>query len=489
MNLRTSISHPLAIADLRVAPDMGRIGITFCPGKCQSNALTGVWKRDLALDLDAIADWGAAAVVTLIEDHELEALNVPGIGKAVADRHMLWFHLPILDVAIPDRAFEARWLEAGKTLRSMIRNGFDVLIHCKGGLGRAGTIAARLLVELGWRPDEAVAGVRHVRPGAIETIAQEDHVHACHAVSEDAPERSSSAVTDRGLGALLGLAVGDALGTTVEFRKRDSFPRLATIIGGGPFGLRPGEWTDDTAMALALADSLIALEGLDERDLMSRFVAWWRRGRYSCTGECFDIGITTRDALSRFEQSGNPIAGSTSSRSAGNGSLMRLAPVVLSYVSDGVDATVDAARRQSATTHGAEACIEACDHFSRLLYQAITGELPSALLRPAGEQSNADVSAVMEGSWRGKHRRDVRSSGYVIHSLEAALWCVGRTGSFRDAVVLAANLGDDADTTAAITGQLAGAIYGLEGIPPEWLTTLAWAERIEQIGRRLLSGD
>ena len=486
MTLRTSITHPIAIAEIRAGLGMGRIGVTFCPGKKQANAFSGVWQRDLCVDLDAIADWGAAAVVTLIEDHELESLQVTPLGESVADRHMLWFHLPIPDVTAPDERFDKAWREAGKSLRAIIRDGFDVLVHCKGGLGRAGTIAARLLVELGWRPDDAIAAVRRVRPGAIETVAQERHVQEQCTLVEDDPDASSKAVTDRALGALLGLAIGDAVGTTLEFKPRDTYPRLTGMVGGGPFGLRPGEWTDDTAMAVALADSLIQCGELDERDLMNRFVSWWRSGRYSCTGTCFDIGITTREALAHFEATGTPIAGSTKPNTAGNGSLMRLAPVVLHGLASGKAGAGDPARRQSATTHGAPACLDACASFASILELAIVGKSRSYVMQPHARATEPVIEDILAGSWRGKHRKEIRSSGYVAHSLEAALWCVGRTASFRDAVLLAANLGEDADTTAAITGQLAGALYGLDGIPSEWLGKLAWAERIETMGMTLL---
>jgi ADP-ribosyl-[dinitrogen reductase] hydrolase len=152
------------------------VGITFCPGKCDPRAMTGAWERDLAVDLDAIRDWGAAAVVTLVEPQELALLKVERLGEEVRRRNITWFHLPIVDVSIPGERFEQEWLGAGEELRSMLRRGLDILVHCRGGLGRAGMIAARLLVELGVEPAEAVADVRAARPGAIETHAQEKFV-------------------------------------------------------------------------------------------------------------------------------------------------------------------------------------------------------------------------------------------------------------------------------------------------------------------------
>lgn len=491
MRGRTSQSHPLQIAE--ISPLLGetvggKIGLTFCPGKKQVNAVTGAWNRDLAIDLDAIAAWGAAAVVTLVEPHELESLQVAQLGDEVRARHMAWYHLPIRDVSVPDAAFEAAWASAGEQLRNMVRHGFGVLVHCKGGLGRAGTIAARLLVELGMNHDTAVQQVRMVRPGAIETAAQLEHVMNCAPAEEPFPDTSLEAVRDRAIGALLGLAVGDALGTTGEFQARDSYPRIADLVGGGPFNLPVGAWTDDTAMALALAASLHEQRGLDEADLMARFLAWRERGEYSCTGTCFDIGITVSQALNRFKRTGDPIAGSTDPMSAGNGSLMRLSPVAIRYWQD-EDTRRDVAARQSRTTHGAPEAVDACVVFADILAEAIAGRPRHEVLRPRHEPFAGRIPEVLAGSWRGHTRKTIRSTGYVVDSLEAALWCVGRTGSFAEAVLLAANLGADADTVAAITGQLAGAIYGREGIPAQWIERLAWSQQIETMAWKLTTPE
>ena len=482
--MRTSLTHPLAIAEVPVGPGMGRIGLTFCPGKHQPHAATGAWARDLDLDLDAVAEWGAVAVVTLIEVAEMKALNVARKGEKVAERHMAWHHLPIPDVTAPGAAFEAAWRTVGADLRARLRAGFDVLVHCKGGLGRAGTVAARLLVELGWEPAEALAAVRRVRPGAVETMAQERHVHHIRPVEDLGPDTAIAAMRQRAQGAFLGLAVGDAIGTTLEFTRRDALPRLTDMVGGGPFRLQPGEWTDDTAMALALGDSLETCSGLDEADLMRRFVQWHEEGDYSCTGTCFDIGATTAQALARWQRSGNPVAGSTDPQTVGNGSLMRLASVVVASFRDR-ERMRDWAARQSRTTHAAPEAVDACVAFAELLADAIDGRPVHEVLAPRDWPYAGRIAGIMAGSWRGKARAGIRGSGYVAHSLEAALWCVGRSGSFAEAVLLAANLGEDADTTAAITGQLAGALYGLDGIPPEWRERIALGRRIEAMGQRL----
>lgn len=296
---------------------------------------------------------------------------------------------------------------------------------------------------------------------------------------------SRDALTDRAIGALLGLAAGDAVGTTLEFTKRDAVPPVTDMVGGGPFELKPGQWTDDTAMALALANSLIERDGFDPRDCISRFVNWYRWGVYSCTGTCFDIGIATSSALRRFEADGEPFAGSTDPNNAGNGSLMRLSPVAIWGVSRSDAELVQVARDQSRLTHGAEECVAACEGYALLTARAIRGASREEILAPLTLDAPPRIAGVLAGSWREKTRSKISSSGYVVDSLEAALWCVAKGESFEETILLAANLGDDADTVAAITGQLAGALYGANGIPAHWRQRLAWADEIEGLALKL----
>ena len=408
------------------------------------------------------------------------------LGEEVQARHMDWFHLPIADVNIPSPTFEQAWSVIGPNLRSRLRQGFGIVVHCKGGLGRAGLVAARLLVELGTDPEDAIKQVRTARPGAIETHEQLAYVQQQTAVEEDRPIRTSAAIRARGRGALIGLAIGDALGTTLEFARRDSYPPLTDMIGGGPFGLKPGEWTDDTSMALALVDTLLSCNGIDEADLMRRFVEWRNEGTYSSNGHCFDIGMTVSAALTCWEQSGDPIAGSTDPATAGDGSLMRLAPVALRYHDD-ITTLNDAAARQSRTTHGAPEAVAACIIYARMIANAISGSTLDDVLSINADGLTGRIADIVNGSWRGKERQEIRASGYVAHSLEAALWCIARTGNFREAVLSAANLGEDADTTAAITGQLAGALYGENGIPEAWRQRIVGYDRISEMADQLLS--
>ena len=298
------------------------------------------------------------------------------------------------------------------------------------------------------------------------------------------PFHSPEGPRDRAKGALVGLALGDALGTTLEFARRDTKPPVTDLVGGGPFRLAAGEWTDDTSMALCLADSLVERGLLDARDLMERFLRWYEEGHNSVTGECFDIGATTAGALHSFRDTGEPLSGGTDPQSAGNGSLMRLSPVAIRWWHDRAKATA-AARLQSRTTHGAPQAVEACALFAELLVEAIAGAPKETVLRARGWSGDAQIAEVAAGSWRAKERDAISSSGYVLHTLEAALWCVGRSESIEDALILAANLADDADTVAAVTGQLAGALWGMSGAPARWLETLAWREHIESLAAGL----
>lgn len=175
MQIRSSITHPLQIAEI-ATPVGGRIGVTLCPGKCGPSLYGHTWKRDLDADLDVIARWGAQVVLTLVEHFELEALEVAALGERVRSRGMRWLHLPIVDVGVPSADFERQWRQELPALLATLEHGGRVLVHCKGGLGRAGMVAALLLVEAGERPEAAIRKVRAVRPGAIETAAQQRYV-------------------------------------------------------------------------------------------------------------------------------------------------------------------------------------------------------------------------------------------------------------------------------------------------------------------------
>ena len=304
---------------------------------------------------------------------------------------------------------------------------------------------------------------------------------------------STTSRKDRFQGALLGLAAGDAVGTTVEFKARGSFPPVTDMTGGGPFDLKPGQWTDDTSMALCLGQSLLDRCAFDPVDQLKKYVRWWKEGYMSSTERCFDIGNTTRGALRRFGETGEPESGSIDPHSAGNGSIMRLAPVPMFYLFDPPQA-LEKCALSSRTTHGAATAIDACRYLGALLLGALAGESKEILLAdhyaplPGYWKQYplcAEIDEVANGSFRRKSSREVRGSGYVVSSLEAALWAFGNSSSFAEGCLKAVTLGEDADTTAAVYGQIAGAFYGRAGIPQRWLDKLARGPLIEQIAAGL----
>jgi ADP-ribosyl-[dinitrogen reductase] hydrolase len=179
--VKTSVSDPLRIAEVSPVGAPGVIGLTLCPGKKDP---AGGWDRDLEIDVAVISDWRADVVVSLIETHEFEFLGVTDLPDVVEEHGMRWMHLPIVDLSVPNQRFQNRWAINGADLRQVVRSGGRVLLHCRGGLGRAGMIAARLLVELGMEPGKAIQAVRRVRPGAIETAEQERHVLACWKIAD-----------------------------------------------------------------------------------------------------------------------------------------------------------------------------------------------------------------------------------------------------------------------------------------------------------------
>ena len=293
---------------------------------------------------------------------------------------------------------------------------------------------------------------------------------------------------DRHRGCLLGLACGDAVGTSVEFMPRGTFEPVTDMRGGGPFGLKAGEWTDDTSMALCLATSLIHQRGFDPVDQMNRYCNWRNVGYMSSNGRCFDIGITVATALDRYLRTRDPFAGDPDPKTAGNGALMRLAPVPMYFRASAQD-VVRFCGECTRITHAAQEAMECSKLFGLQLRAALLGASRGDILATAvPEPLSPKVTAMAAGSYATKSRDQIRGSGYCVESLEAALWRFASTSSFEAAVLAAANLGDDADTTAAICGQLAGAFYGASSIPAHWLERLVMRGEIEALADDLLAG-
>lgn len=296
----------------------------------------------------------------------------------------------------------------------------------------------------------------------------------------------SEELINRGQGTLIGLAVGDTVGTTLEFRSRGTFEPIEDMVGGGPFNLRPGEWTDDTSMALCLAQSLIYCKGFDAEDLMNRFCNWYRLGYMSSNGECFDIGGTVSFALQEYEESRNPFSGPRGERSAGNGSIMRLAPVPIFY-RENSEIALEIAGESSRTTHGALECIDASKAFTAMILKSFRNNSKREILLESGYTAKTPkIADILSGSFLNKSYNELTGSGYVVESLESALWCFYHSDSFEEAILKSANIGNDADTTAAVCGQIAGAYYGLSGIPKRWKDKLVMYKEILGLADKLL---
>jgi len=419
-------------------------------------------------------------------------------------------HFPVSDLGVPT---QETMVKIQDTIRQSVDAGKLVYVHCWGGHGRTGTVGGCWLVSRGATAAEAF------------TIMRERRMHDPHLASESAPQtpeqrrmvetwetliktprakavppasRSDGdhgSLRDRAVGSLVGLAVGDAVGTTLEFQSPGTFDPLVDLVGGGPFHLKAGEWTDDTSMALCLAESLVERGLFDPIDQLNRFVRWWKQGHLSVNGRCFDIGNQVTAALNDFLATAKSACGPVGAHNAGNGSLMRLCPVAIAYVRTPAPAIAYAAR-SSRTTHGNPECVDACRYFAGLLVGAMKGEDKQTLLSPRytplpgiweSEPLQPKVAAIADGSFKTRQPPSIKGTGYVVDCLEAALWAFNATDSFEQAILQAANLGDDADTTAAVCGQLAGAFYGRSGIPATWLAKLAQRDMIEGLAASLLT--
>ena len=440
--------------------------------------------------LARLTDAGVSAFIDLTEDGEplkpyAYLLNGPSHERfGIKDQSV-----PVTD-ELTKQALDAidRHLEAGET----------VYVHCWGGVGRTGTIigcwlsrhhepgqAALVKLKELWKQNPK----RHRRPRSPENDLQDDYILTWGDKEKPIAEHYE--------GCLVGLAVGDAVGTTLEFKTPGTFEPLDDMVGGGPYRLQPGQWTDDTSMALCLAESLVACEGFNAGHQMDLYVRWWREGYLSSTGRCFDIGNTVKDALKRYQQTEFAMMGSTDPMSAGNGSLMRLAPVAMFFATD-PELAIRLCGESSRTTHGARTCIDACRYFGGLIVGALRGATKEELLSERycpvvglWERAPlcAEIDEIATGSFKRLEPPDIVGSGYVVKSLEAALWAFYRSETFEEGCLKAANLGNDADTTAAIYGQIAGAFYGMDGIPSGWREKLADRELISNFASSLHSKE
>jgi ADP-ribosyl-[dinitrogen reductase] hydrolase len=302
------------------------------------------------------------------------------------------------------------------------------------------------------------------------------------------------------LSILHGLAVGDALGVPVEFISRTQLKQnpVKDMRGYGTHSQPPGTWSDDSALAFCLAATIA--KGFNLQELANRFVKWYRQGYWSATGEVFDIGIATAAAISRLENGCEPtLAGGTGERDNGNGSLMRIAPLALHVLYHPIESRFETTRQVSALTHGhirsAAACIILVE-FLRLLilnnemhqsYELLSQILPQKLTNwglPPEELQH--FNRIFSQDIRTLSEDEIQSDGYVIHTLEASLWCLLTTRSYEQAVLKAVNLGHDADTTGAVTGALAGMAHQIDTIPIQWLNQVARSNDINNLSASMI---
>ena len=289
----------------------------------------------------------------------------------------------------------------------------------------------------------------------------------------------------------MGLAVGDAVGTTNEFKVAGTFKPITDMVGGGPFLLKPGQWTDDTSMALCIADSLLAMGRYDSFDVMERYQRWFSKGYRSSTDRCFDIGGQVRAALFDFEHEQRvPVTAERSNR-AGNGAIMRLAPIVIAgFEHREIREIVVTAGLSARETHYSVEAEAGTEVFAALLVGALLGWAPEHIINvgwastgPAFDEMAARVISTdpaERASWESE------TSGYIVHGLRLAVHGLLDFPSFKDATLAIANLGGDADTNCAIYGQLGGAFYGIEAIPASWRSTLYQGEEIDALAQSLV---
>lgn len=500
---KSSASHPLFIDTLPLPEGGGAIGLTFCPGQCDLGANSGPWARDLALDLGAVRAWGAHALVTLLEDHELELLHVRKLGDMAEAAGLEWHHLPIRDMSPPGWQFERRWLYSGLRLRRLLRRGGRLVIHCRAGLGRAGTIAARLLVELGMPAAEAVSRVRRARPGAIQTTGQEAHVYTAHPIS---------ALHDRACGKRLACLMGGALGDGFAYPvKRHGMEAVRHKYG--PAGLREPRFqrgelrvSDATQLALFTLEGLTrALRGAarDDAGLVEQirlsYLDWLETQGLPSQGGAQATTLLKHAAmharrgserngadprcLQALQLGGRGTPEQPINACTDCGGVVRVAPVAL-MPGMSPERAFNLAVRAAALTHG---------HPAGYLPAGILAATVSALLEDVALQSALLRAQALARAWTGHET----TTALVQQALEAAirphagvlppglgqgwageealaigLYAASRSQDFREVVALAANHDGDADASAGIAGQLFGAQHGLEALPHDWVRRL-----------------
>ena len=512
---RTSASNPLQIDGMPCGN--GVIGMTLCPGKQAPSVFGTAWARDLALDLDAVVDWGATSLVSLVERSELSALGVSNLGDAAEEAGLEWHHLPIEDLRVPGERFERRWVYSGNVLRRKLRSGERIVLHCRGGLGRTGTIAARLAIELGESPEAALDTVRAARSGTVETLEQEAYVfHHDFSVPDEG-------YADRVLGCLLGGAVGDALGYGVEF---DMLSGIRERFG--PAGIQEpllnqrgeAEVSDDTQMTLFTLAGLLASTGPNaEIDQVAALEAvrlttldWYgmqtgRKGVGNSESVLSKYAVLRKNqapgntCLSACEQGATGTPEHPINNSKGRGGVMRVAPVGLCAELSNEQA-FELAARCAAQTHGHPSGYLSAGVMASLVRDLLDGLEPAdaatralnlARRWPGADETTAAVErALMIATLSGvDHTRAVAQlgKGWVgEEALAISVYAALAATDYSDAVQIASNHDGDSDSTAAIAGQIYGAWKGLTEILNAWIRRLDALEPILDVAGQIISG-
>jgi ADP-ribosylglycohydrolase len=403
--------------------------------------------------------------------------------------HIRHQQFPMIDGSVPS---ELQIMAIITLIDEAIAHHEGVYIHCWGGFGRTGMVVACWYKRVEGSGLAALKRLQQARAAIQSRRPSPDYATQVNVVMRwqepTLPQVAQQVFwRSRFRGALLGAAIGDAIGVTNEMRDRTTIHPLSDLIGGGVFDIAPGGWTDDTAMLLCVTESLTIKHGFDAHDQMERFVRWWRYGYMTCSGRTYDVGNTTRLALFAYMQTGDPYSGVQSSHSAGNGALSRVAPIGLYYVMQ-PDAIDQMAMYSSMLTHATQHSIDACRYVAWLVSQFASGVSKYDALHKVWPYSPLceEVATIVRGSYRTRVVTQLDASSYVVDMLEIVLWALYQHDDFATGMLALANAGGLTTTSCTIYGALAGALYGDDAIPPSWQQQLAQRMKIEWFAEELL---